>query len=164
MSANQSSDTLALDGAGRLYTLWSDEAGLPVLAWSANRGHTWSQPVRITPAGVVQAVLPSLTVAADGRIGVSYYGTTDKQVWTGFMAISADGTRPQPEFATPAVTPPGAPLMPEPCCWASGPQEYTAARWAPDGSLWAAFAATTAKGDARGIMGHLVPVGGKRGQ
>ena len=157
MAANQSSDGIAIDGAGRLYVVWIGDDFRPMLSWSADRGQTWHAPVQIGAPGIAQAVLPSLAVTADGKVGVSYYGTTDKQAWTGYMAIGANAAGPQPVFETAAITPPGTPLMPEPCCWASGPQEYTAARWAPDGTLWAAFVATTAKGPARGVMGHLVP-------
>ncbi|TVV74765.1 sialidase family protein [Sphingomonas solaris] len=156
MAANQFSDALAMDAAGRLYLQWIDETYLPVLAWSADKGRTWSRPVRASPPEVVQAVLPSLTVTPEGRVGLSYYGTTDRQGWTGYLAVSADPTAAAPVFDTASVTRPGRPLMPEACCWASGPQEYTVARWSPDGTLWGAFVATVPKGDARGVLGRLV--------
>ena len=156
MAANQASDAIGIDGAGRLYMVWIDEAHQPVIAWSSDQARTWSKAVRIGMPGLAQAVLPSLAVTSDGRIGISYYGTTDKQVWTGYLAIGSGVQGNVPVFESAAITRPDAPLMPEPCCWASGPQEYTAARWAPDGSLWGAFIATTPKGDARGIMGQLV--------
>ena len=156
MAASQFSDALAMDASGRLYLLWIDETMLPVMSRSSDGGRTWDTPVPIGPPGVVQTVLSSVAIAPDGRVGVSYYGTQDKQTWTGYLSISENGAAPVPTFETAAVTPAGNPLMPEPCCWASGPQEYTAARWAPDGSLWGAFVATTPKGDARGVLGRLV--------
>ena len=156
MAASQFSDALAMDATGRLYLVWIDETLLPVLSRSEDGGRTWEKPIPIGPPGVVQTVLSSVTISRDGRIGVSYYGTHDRQTWTGYLSISDTGAAPVPIFETSAVTPAGRPLMPEPCCWASGPQEYTAARWAPDGSLWGAFVATTPKGDARGVLGRLV--------
>jgi hypothetical protein len=156
MAESQNSDALAMDAAGRLYFVWNDEGYLPVLSWSADKGKTWSKPLRINPPAVVQSVMTAIAVAPDGRVGISYYGTEDKQVWTGYLAISDNPTAPVPTFETAAVTRTGEPLMPEACCWASGPQEYTIARWAPDGSLWGAFAATVRKGDARGMLGRLV--------
>ena len=156
MAESQNSDALAMDAAGRLYFIWNDEAYLPVLSWSADKGQTWSKPVRVNPPTVVQSVMTAIAVTPEGRVGISYYGTQDKQTWTGYLAISDNATAPVPTFETAAITRPGQPLMPEACCWASGPQEYTIARWAPDGSLWGAFAATMPKGDAEGMLGHLV--------
>ena len=112
--------------------------------------------MRINPPGVLQTVFTGIAVTPEGRVGISYYGTTDKQVWTGYLSISEDPTASAPTFETAAVTRPGKPLMPEACCWASGPQEYTIPRWAPDGSLWAAFVATVPQGDAQGVLGRLV--------
>ncbi len=156
MAASQTSDGLGQDAAGRLYFVRNDDAYLPVISWSADKGRTWSKPVRINPPGVVQTVFAAIAVTPEGRVGISYYGTTDKQTWTGYLAISDNPAAPVPTFETAAITRPGHPLMPEACCWASGPQEYTIARWAPDGSLWGAFAATVPKGDAAGMLGRLV--------
>ena len=156
MAENQTSDALGMDAAGRLYFVRNDEDYLPVLQWSADKGRSWSEPVRINPPGLRQSVFTGIAVTAEGRVGISYYGTEDKQVWTGYLAISDNPTAPVPTFETAAITRPGKPLMPEACCWASGPQEYTIPRWAPDGSLWGAFAATVPKGDAQGVLGRLV--------
>lgn len=156
MSTGQFSDALGIDAAGRLYIVWIDSAFRPVLSWSADGGATWSAPAPFQAPGVTQALLPSLAVTPEGRVGISYYGSTDNELtWTGYLTISDNPTAPTPTFETAAVTRDGAPLMPEPCCWASGAQEYTAAHWAPDGSLWAAFAATAPSGDARGVLGRL---------
>jgi hypothetical protein len=162
MAANQSSDAIGIDGRGRLYLIWLDDQFQLVIATSPDQAQTWAAPQRIGLPGLAQTALPSLAVAADGKLGVAYYGTADGQVWTGYMGIgtlSADG---KSAFETAAITRANAPLMPEPCCWASGANEYTAARWAPDGSLWGAFLATTATGPARGIMGRLRPLAGGR--
>lgn len=156
MASGQNSDSLAMDASGRLYFIWIDESYLPVLVWSADKGQTWSQPVRLNPPGIIQSVLPAIAVTPEGRVGISYYGSTDKQTWTGYLAISDDATASTPTFETASVTRTGQPLMLEACCWASGPQEYTIARWAPDGSLWGAFVATVPKGNARGVLGRLV--------
>ena len=156
MAMTQTSDALAMDAAGRLYYVFTDDGQLPVLSWSADKGRTWTKPVRINPPGLLQSVFTGIAVTPEGRVGISYYGTTDKQTWTGYLAISDAATAPVPAFETAAVTRPGQPLMPEACCWASGPQEYTIPRWAPDGSLWGAFAATVPKGDAKGMLGRLV--------
>ena len=156
MATNQFSDAMGMDASGRLYLVWIDETFLPKISWSADHGKTWTAPLAFQAPGVVQAVLPSIAVTADGRVGLSYYGTTDRQTWTGYLAISENATAAAPTFETAAVTPPGRPLAPEACCWASGPLEYAPARWAPDGSLWGSFGATVRKGDQRGVLGRLV--------
>jgi hypothetical protein len=156
MSANQTSDALAMDATGRLYYVWIDESYLPVLSWSGDKGQKWSSPVGLSPPDVVQSVLPSLAVTPEGRVGIAYYGSTDRQTWTGYLAISHDATSRTPLFETASITREGQPLMPEACCWASGAQEYTIARWAPDDSLWGAFVATVSTGDAEGVLGRLI--------
>jgi len=158
-ASSQQGDALGMDNQGRLYAVWIDgNTYLPVISHSVDAGKTWSDPVVFSAPDVVQAVLPSIAVTADGRVGISYYGTTDKWSWTGYLAISDDVTNPTPVFQTAAITRADLPLMPEPCCWASGPQEYTAARWAPDGSLWSAYAGHTGIFFyARGMLGRLIP-------
>jgi hypothetical protein len=158
LATSQFSDSIAMDARGRLYVVWIDVPSyLPRLATSADGGRTWTAPVAITPPGVAEAVLPSLAVTPGGRLGISYYGTTDAgKTWTGYLAIADDAAVPAPVFETATVSRPGAPLMDEPCCWAGGAQEYTAARWGPDGSLWGAFAGSTPSGDAEGWVGRLV--------
>lgn len=88
----------------------------------------------------------SLAMTPRGRLGISYHGTTDRETYTGYLAVSDDPAAPAPQIQTATVTRPGKPLMDEPCCWASGTQEYTSARWAPDGSLWSAFALQAERG------------------
>ncbi|WP_139279744.1 sialidase family protein [Rhodococcoides yunnanense] len=161
LSASQLSDSISLDAEGNLYVVWIDSGSyLPRLATSSDGGRTWSAGKQFAAPAVVQAVMPAVVATPEGRIGLSYYGSTDKLTWTGYLAVSDDATEPSPTFASAAVTPPGAPLMTEPCCWANGIQEYTMPRWAPDGSLWAAFAATRPSGDGEGVVGRLIPVAG----
>ena len=70
---------------GNLYVVWEDgrfsnfQYNDTAFAMSADGGLTWSVPIRVnrTPLDVPlanrQAFFPSITVAADGTIGVSYY-------------------------------------------------------------------------------------------
>lgn len=163
LSAGIYSDSIAMDALGRLYVVWVDaETYLPRLAASSDGGTSWSVVESVVPEGVVQATLPGVTVTRGGRVGLSYYGSTDKRTWTGYLAITDDAVAPVPIFQTATVTPADRPLMPEPCCWANGLQEYTMPRWAPDGSLWAAFAGSRPAGDFQGLVGRLVPRDGRR--
>jgi hypothetical protein len=70
---------------GNLYTVWQDarfnggQANGIVFSMSTDGGFTWSEPIKInqTPTdidpGDQQAFLPSVRVAADGTVGVTYY-------------------------------------------------------------------------------------------
>jgi len=158
-ASGQHSDALAIDGAGNLYAVWVDSnTYLPVISRSTDAGKSWSEPTVFSPPSVVQAVLPSITVTADGKVGISYYGSTDKWSWTGYLTITSDAISLNPIFESAAISIPDQPLMDQPCCWVSGPQEYTAARWGADGSLWAAFGGYTGSFFyARGVVGRLLP-------
>jgi len=157
--SSEQSDALAIDGNGNLYAVWiSGETYLPVTAHSSDGGQHWSEPIVVSPPDVVQAVFPSITVTANGKVGIAYYGTTDKWNWTGYLTLTTDALIADPTFESATVTYPNQPLMSEPCCWASGLQDYTTARWAADGSLWSAFAGYTGTFFyAHGMAGRLLP-------
>jgi hypothetical protein len=71
--------------SGNLYIVWADGrfSGFThddiALAMSADGGRTWSAPVKVNqtpqniPAGNQQAFTPSVAVAADGTVAVTYY-------------------------------------------------------------------------------------------
>jgi hypothetical protein len=157
VTAGQVTDHLALDSAGNVYVMWVAKGMVPTLTHSKDGGESWSAPIRVTPPDVLNATLPSMTVRPDGRVGVSYYGTADGKTWTGYLTISADVTVKAPVFETASVTRPGEPLMDQACCYADGLLEYTSAKWAQDGSLWAAFAKYQKSGTLGAVVGRLVP-------
>ena len=64
---------------GTLYTVWQDgrfsngaRDGI-AFSRSTDGGLTWSAPVRINGDPTVAAFTPAVAVAADGRVGVTYY-------------------------------------------------------------------------------------------
>jgi hypothetical protein len=68
--------------SGKLYAVWEDDpTGIDSILYSesADGGLTWSAPVKINqtptsiPAGDQQAFTPTVKVAADGTVGVTYY-------------------------------------------------------------------------------------------
>jgi hypothetical protein len=70
--------------SGRLYAVWEDDAGQPgtdeiLFSQSADGGSSWSTPVKINktptniPADDQQAFTPTVKVASDGTVGVTYY-------------------------------------------------------------------------------------------
>jgi hypothetical protein len=84
--ADVTNPSFAVDGqSGNLYAVWEDgrfssfQYNDIAFSMSADGGFTWSAPIRInqTPLTIAlanrQASFPSIAVAADGTIGVSYY-------------------------------------------------------------------------------------------
>jgi hypothetical protein len=70
--------------SGRMYVAWEDDAGQPgideiLFSQSSDGGLTWSAPVKINktptniPAVDQQAFTPTVKVASDGAVGVTYY-------------------------------------------------------------------------------------------
>jgi hypothetical protein len=69
--------------AGRVYAVWQDgrfsgpprskeHAGI-AFSRSLDGGLTWSNPIQINQVPATQAFTPSIAVAADGTVGVTYY-------------------------------------------------------------------------------------------
>jgi hypothetical protein len=69
---------------GTLYAVWQDDSLTPgtdaiIFSQSTNGGSTWSTPIKINqtptniPAADQQAFTPTIKVAADGTVGVTYY-------------------------------------------------------------------------------------------
>ena len=74
--------------SGKLYAVWEDDAGQPgideiLFSQSSDGGFNWSAPVKINktptniPAGNQQAFTPTVKVASDGTVGVTYYDLRD---------------------------------------------------------------------------------------
>lgn len=79
---------IAIDRHGNAYLSW-DSGGLVYYSYSAidaacnnpslggTPGTCWSPRARITPPSVTSAVFPEITAGDDGRLGVTYIGTTE---------------------------------------------------------------------------------------
>lgn len=112
--------TIAAAADGTLWVAWQDSTLERVcvsapctgpedriaLARSTDGGLTWSAPVRVNREPSVQAFTPSLRVAADGTIGLTYYDLRDNtsdpatllaSLW---LATSTDGTNWQERLVT----------------------------------------------------------------
>ena len=65
--------------SGNLYVVWQDgrfsggARSAVAFSQSTNGGRTWSAPARISTSTAVSAFTPSIAVASDGTVGVSYY-------------------------------------------------------------------------------------------
>jgi hypothetical protein len=69
--------------SGRMYAVWEDDTGQPgideiLFSQSTDGGLSWSGPVKINktptdiPAGDQQAFTPTVKVASDDTVGVTY--------------------------------------------------------------------------------------------
>jgi hypothetical protein len=139
------SQQLAIDSEGTLYLSWVDALDdLPYLAWSRDRGQSWSAPVCVSSPKVNLASICGIAVGAPGEIAIAYYGSRDAG-WTfdGCVTVSADVFAREPSFRT-VHTQPDSPIqanrLSEPC-------EYVGVDFAPDGSVWASFARDTRRID-----------------
>lgn len=93
---------------GRMYVVWQDArfTGVDAIAFSMSTdgGFTWSDPIRVNqtptdiPLGNQQAFTPSVEVAADGTIGVTYYdfrnNTPDAPLLTDYFIVHCHPTTP----------------------------------------------------------------------
>ena len=125
----------ALDPAGNLYYTWTAADHLPYLAWSLDRGLTWSKPIALAPPGVNEAALPRVAAYAPGRVAVVYLATMNSPAqppwyaycnvllsvcdpgayaevaWNGYLALIDDAFAADPVIRTGTVNPPGSPLF-----------------------------------------------------
>src|SRR5215213_10257248 len=76
-------DIAAVVSAGRVYAVWQDgrfsgpprakeHAGI-AFSQSLDGGQTWSNKIQINQVPATQAFTPSVAVAADGTVGITYY-------------------------------------------------------------------------------------------
>ncbi|HEX2022265.1 MAG TPA: sialidase family protein [Candidatus Thermoplasmatota archaeon] len=128
---------VAVDGAGVAYVVWPGRDGLLHLARSADRGRTWSDPVRVTPPGIGSTAFSAVVAGDAGRIAVAYLGTTASTQgwprneshyappdtkWDLYVTFSLDAAAPDPVFTTVRATPPDDPVQVG-CVWQGGGQD-----------------------------------------
>ena len=83
----------------RAYAVWPDYSeGLPrvVIAWTDDRGSTWSEPRQVAPTGgeSAQQFQPAVAVNGDGVAGVTWYDTREagsEFAFHQYFAASFDG-------------------------------------------------------------------------
>lgn len=130
---------VALDEAGNLYFVWLDARALPRLSVSRDGGATWSRPMSVGVPGVTYAKLAGVVAGAEGRIAISYIGTTvaggldatqddlSRANWNAYASISLNALDADPIFATVSINDPADPLHRGSCarrCLATGGGPY----------------------------------------
>jgi hypothetical protein len=123
---------LAMDAKGNLYYLWMDAKDYSggetvMLSVSRDKGRHWSRSVDVGAPGITATKLPSIVAGDEGRIALSYVGTTtpggwkasaqakERSRWDAYVAVSLNALSSRPVFATALVNPPHDPLRRGPC-------------------------------------------------
>ena len=117
----------------RVYAVWPDYSeGLPrvVIAWTDDRGASWSERRQVAPAGIEggQQFQPAVAVNGEGVLGVTWYDTREAAsefVFHRYFAASFDGggTFTAPQRVSSALSRPmgSGNLLPVPATF-SGPE------------------------------------------
>jgi hypothetical protein len=104
----------AVDRAGNVYVVWNERHPAQHQTWamlsvSHNGGRSWSTPVKVNRSPAT-TVFPWVTAGDNGRVAVSYYGTSatgkspqtvgKASAWNVWSAFSTDGGRTFREYRT----------------------------------------------------------------
>ncbi|HJQ32678.1 MAG TPA: hypothetical protein VJ866_10880 [Pyrinomonadaceae bacterium] len=111
-SVNNVFPVISVDRAGNLYAVWSQSAGAIYMVTSTDRGDTWSQPKRVSPASMTGSIIMPWVVAGDpGRVAVTWYrgsmaGNPNSLAneWTIHMAQTLNALDSAPAFQTVQVS------------------------------------------------------------
>jgi hypothetical protein len=68
---------VAADKKGNVYYFWIANDRMPYLAVSNDGGETWSRPNMVAPRGLRETSLPTMEIGADGRVAMTYMGSTN---------------------------------------------------------------------------------------
>jgi len=115
MPDNQSS--IAADRGGNLYYVWYDSKHrLPWLAISRDHGKTWGNPIMIAPPNVREVQWPTIAAGGNGRIAISFPGTTERnqgdktRAWDYYVVTSPNALAGNPTFVSNISNPANDPV------------------------------------------------------
>lgn len=107
----------ASDLAGNIYTTWWDDKHLlPYLAISTDHGTTWGDPIMIAPPGVKEVNFPSIDAGENGRVAISFPGTTvnepnnEARPWNYYVVVTTDALSANPTFVSNIANPANDPI------------------------------------------------------
>ncbi len=111
---------IAVDDQGTAFAFWISEDHHPQLAYSTDKGVSWSQPVDVAPPGVSVTSHPTIEAGTNGAIALAYVGTEtdaesygdmpDEATWNAYLAIVTDATDPDASVATTTANDPDHPI------------------------------------------------------
>ncbi|MDQ3451266.1 MAG: glycoside hydrolase [Actinomycetota bacterium] len=119
---------------------------LPYLATSTDHGATWSKPLMIAPPNVREVQWPTVAAGANGRIVISFPGTTEKdqgdltRPWDEYVVVSTNALADDPLFVSNIANPATDPVHRGDCPGRCGNMlDFLDAvvSPAPDHSVWA---------------------------
>jgi hypothetical protein len=124
---------------------------------SRDGGRSWRQLGRLTPPGIVHAIVTSVTARGNGEVALTYYATSDKgdalgargMNWRAWMTYGADALAAEPEFLSAPTSPESAPTMsadmPGCCTTDQTFLEYTGVKFVSPAEIRGAFTRWTGK-------------------
>ena len=94
---------VGIDRLGTIYVAWTGPDGLPYLAHSSDKGHTWSRPLEMGPPGTQHTGWTELYVGGPGRVVLAYMGSRQvlgaaNQTYEAMMTVSYDVLTDSPTF------------------------------------------------------------------
>jgi hypothetical protein len=101
----------AADSAGNLYVTWQDDKwNQPYMSVSRDLGAHWTTPVMVAPPGVKVTNFPSLAAGDNGRVVITFPGSTDPQAnrngktnhaaWNYYVVETQNALSPRPTFVS----------------------------------------------------------------
>ena len=101
---------VTVDRAGNVYALFSDDHDV-YYVFSADRGRTWSAPVRVNSAPAKTAIFPWAVAGDAGKLDVVYYGmsadssNSSSATWYAYFAQNLNAASPRSSFTQVRATP-----------------------------------------------------------
>ena len=138
--------SVAVDDAGNVYYLWYEDATQkPWLAVSHDHGRTFSAPMNVAPPGVEQTNLMTLVAGAEGRIAMTFPGSSsadfddELRPWDTWIITSTNAHEAVPPFVATTANPAGDPIHRGDCTGRCGAMlDFLDIIVSPaDGMIWA---------------------------
>ena len=152
---------LAIDRAGNLYMLWTQEDALRLVS-SRDGGHSWSAPLTVSAPGLHHITLPALAAGPRDAIGVVYYASTSSSAETlsGYISQTVDALAPQPLFYAGAINDPAQPIFHDYGDYYSPRADFVGASYDTSGHFWGAIVEQLGPPDAS----NMIPTSGYVGR
>jgi hypothetical protein len=161
-ASNWLSMNVAVDAAGNLYAVWSDDKDLlPYLAYSKDQGATWSAPVGVGAPGVMTSAYPDLAIRSPGYVVVEYYGSagartkgdgyfsSDELPYSAYITLTTDLFASRPVFWSATFNDPATPVFTGLTFEVSEYAGYPV--FAGDGTVWVTYLS-----GGKGLAGRMV--------
>lgn len=142
--------SVSIDAAGNVYYLfWDDPGHLPYLAISKDAGQTFGEPMMIAPPGVTEVNLPAMVAGDEGKVAISFPGTTgarddNRRPWDSYVVVTTNALDENPTFVATTGNPPEDPIHRGNCHGRCGLMlDFLDIVTSPkDGGVWAAVVDT----------------------